>query len=161
MLTGREFENSTGKHEFADVLSDMFWHNDVPIVNENDVTASQEIKVGDNDKIGAILARAIGETAVVGGFGKVGYVILSDVDGLYENRRDPQSLIREVKLVGCYKHLAGSSGSAHGTGGSATKLEAAEICQSAGIPMWIANGREDNALQRALNGEIGTYFRPA
>jgi len=93
-------------------------------------------------------------------FGKqVQLVLLSDVDGVYEDKNDTSSLIREITDIDAYEHFAGSSASGLGVGGMKTKFAAARIALEAGVEMWIANGRADNAIERALDGEIGTHFK--
>jgi glutamate 5-kinase len=86
--------------------------------------------------------------------------MLSDIDGVYADVSDPTSIIRQInaKDIAKYGHLAGGSSGIHGKGGMKTKFEAAKIATDAGIEMWIANGQTENAIQLALDGEIGTHF---
>lgn len=134
-------------------LLGLLRHGVVPIVNENDVVATDEIKFGDNDTLSAIVAGLVDADLLI---------LLTDIDGLYtaDPRRDPAAtLIREVpQLTPQVEALAGGSGSVHGTGGMVTKLRAARLAVDAGIPMVIADGRADRAIADALAGTIGTRF---
>ena len=126
----------------------------IPIVNENDVVALDELKIGDNDNMSALVAGIVDADLVI---------ILSDVDGLYT--ANPQTH-PEAKLVPTVLEItpeveasAGGVGSARGTGGLATKIQAAKAATSSGIQLVIASGTEKNAITRILQGEVlGTLF---
>ncbi len=126
----------------------------VPIINENDVVATDELRFGDNDTLSAVVAGLVDAELLL---------ILTDIAGLYtaDPRRDPTAtLVREVPILTTrLERQAGGSGSRHGTGGMVTKLRAARLATSAGIPTVIADGREVQAIQRAIAREIGTYFQ--
>lgn len=125
----------------------------VPIVNENDTVAVDEIIFGDNDILSAHVATMINANLLI---------ILSDIDGLYA--KDPSEpdavLISEVtKITDTIKENAGGSRSTYGTGGMETKLEAAVIAARNGTKTAIMNGENPVKLENFLNGEvIGTYF---
>ncbi len=127
----------------------------VPVVNENDSVATQEIRFGDNDRLAARVAQAAQASAVL---------LLSDVDGLFD--RDPRQpdarLLAEVRGVTPEIHAmaTGASASGMGSGGMTSKLQAAEIAELAGISLVIANGTHDAPIARALEQEIGTLFLP-
>jgi glutamate 5-kinase len=127
----------------------------VPVVNENDSVATQEIRFGDNDRLAARVAQAAQAQAVL---------LLSDVDGLYD--RDPREagahLLPEVRGVTREIHAmaTGGSGSGLGSGGMTAKLQAAEIAERAGIVLAILNGTHDRPIARALDKGIGTVFLP-
>lgn len=128
----------------------------VPIVNENDAISHEEIKIGENARLSALVMEGLMETGL---WSSGGLVMLTDVDGLYD--RDPgftdASLIRRVEDVSAVRHLAGGSGSNHGTGGMAASIEAAQIATKAGVDVYIANGSEENAVEKAIQKRIGTY----
>ena len=116
--------------------------------------ATEEIVIGDNDTLAAIVAKSVSAQLLV---------LLSDIDGLYtaDPRKDPDArLIPTVtQLDENVKSLAGVSGSEQGTGGMITKLQAADICMSCGCDMVIANGNEPNNLYTILDGgAVGTRF---
>lgn len=125
----------------------------VPIFNENDAVSDYEIRFGDNDTLSAIIASRVDADLLI---------LLSDVDGLYDS--NPTSnpgarLIPVVQDIGSMRGLAGGSVSGVGTGGMATKLDAAEICRDAGCRMIIASSSAEDIVYRASTGEdVGTIF---
>jgi glutamate 5-kinase len=128
----------------------------LPVVNENDTVAVEEIKVGDNDNLSALVAHLVDADLLV---------LLTDVDGLYtgDPRRDPTAKrVDEVEaLTEEVQRLAWDSEEAVSVGGMSTKLQAAQKAMASGIPMVIASGREPHALPGLLKGErVGTLFLP-
>ena len=127
----------------------------VPVINENDSVATQEIRFGDNDRLAARVAQAARASAVL---------LLSDVDGLYDrNPKEPGArLLPEVHGVTAEIHAMASSDSASGmgSGGMTSKLQAAEIAELAGIALVIASGLHDAPIARATQQGIGTLFVP-
>jgi glutamate 5-kinase len=127
----------------------------VPVINENDSVATEEIRFGDNDRLAARCAQAARADAIA---------LLSDVDGLYD--RDPSeegaSLLSRVEGVTAEIHemASGSSSSGMGSGGMTSKLQAAEIAERAGIVLAILNGKHERPLARAMEWETGTLFLP-
>lgn len=126
----------------------------IPIVNENDVVALDELKIGDNDNMSALVAGIVDADLVI---------ILSDVDGLHT--ANPQThpdavIVPEVaEITPEIEASAGGVGSSRGTGGMATKIQAAKAATSSGIHLVIASGTEKNAITRVLQGEeLGTLF---
>lgn len=127
----------------------------VPVINENDSVATQEIRFGDNDRLAARVAQAAGASAVL---------LLSDVDGLFDrNPADPAATrLAEVRGVTPAIHAMASGGSSSGmgSGGMTSKLQAAEIAERAGIALAIASGLHDAPIERATAQGIGTLFLP-
>jgi glutamate 5-kinase len=127
----------------------------VPVINENDSVATQEIRFGDNDRLAARVAQAAGASAVL---------LLSDVDGLYDrNPAEPGAkLLPEVSGVSAEVHAMASGGSSSGmgSGGMTSKLQAAEIAERAGIALAIGSGLVGAPLARICGDEIGTLFLP-
>ena len=128
----------------------------VPIINENDTVAVEEIKFGDNDTLAARVAVLLNADLLL---------ILSDVEGLYDRspqeatKISPPKLIRRVENIAEIFDLGGDSVSGMGTGGMRTKLEAARIATEAGIRTVIAKGRRERvALDVAYGEPIGTEF---
>lgn len=127
----------------------------VPVINENDSVATEEIRFGDNDRLAARAAQAARADAVA---------LLSDVDGLYD--RDPRQpgatlLPRVQGLTKAIHDMASAaSTSGMGSGGMTSKLQAAEIAGRAGIVLAIINGTHDRPIARALGADIGTLFLP-
>ena len=127
----------------------------VPIVNENDTTATTEIKYGDNDRLAARVAQIIGADCLI---------LLSDVDGLYTNnpkKNKETKLIKTVKEIDeNIKKYATRSENLYGSGGMKTKIEAAKICQLSGCYMAIANGNYKNPIKKIIQSKKCTWFLP-
>src|SRR5947207_2726075 len=128
----------------------------LPIVNENDTVAVEEIKVGDNDNLSALVASLIDADLLV---------LLTDVDGLYTGDPTTDRDARVIDTVDAVTEdvarLVWNGTGAGAVGGMATKLQAAQKAAAAGVPMIIASGRKQGVLARILKGEpVGTYFAP-
>lgn len=126
----------------------------IPIVNENDTVSTEEIKVGDNDTLSAIVAAMIRADLLI---------LLSDIDGLYTDdpRKNPAADFIDLvpELTDEYIGMGKGAGSSVGTGGMQTKLSAARICADSGADMIIANGNDIENIRRIVQGErIGTLF---
>lgn len=124
----------------------------IPVVNENDVVAIDEFKIGDNDNLSALVAGIVDADVDI---------LLSDVDGLYT--ANPQThpdakLIPEVdEITPELESMAGGAGSKNGTGGMITKIQAAKVANSSGISLVIASGEDPEILRRILRGERVGY----
>lgn len=129
----------------------------VPIINENDVTAVDEIKFGDNDTLAALVSNLVGADVLI---------LLSDIDGLYtcdpRSKSEEACLIPEViDVTEDIEELAGGAGTRFSSGGMVTKISAARIAVFAQVGMFIANGRRENVLIDIFNGKrVGTFFVP-
>ena len=160
LVTRRELDLSVPERdEVLLTTHSMLNHGDIPILNENDPIMPTELygKASvQNDILAATFAAQVGRSALFGS--RIRLVMLSDVDGFYADARDCSTLIREVTNIHQYAHYAKDTSSKQGSGGMKTKLEAALIATKNGVDTWIANGQEENAVVRALNGEIGTHF---
>jgi glutamate 5-kinase len=133
-------------------FENLFKLGAVPVVNENDTTATTEIKYGDNDRLAARVAQIIGADLLI---------ILSDVDGLYETVSNKKSLIKKVELVDKkIFNLVNKKINTYGSGGMSTKLEAAKICMNAGCNMLIASGSNFNPIKRIEEKKLFTWFVP-
>ena len=133
-------------------FENLFKLKAVPVVNENDTTATSEIKYGDNDRLASRVAQIIGADLLI---------ILSDVDGLYETVSNKKSLIRKVEVIdNNIFNLVDKKINAYGSGGMTTKLEAAKICMNAGCNMLIANGSDFNPIERIIKKKLFTWFVP-
>ena len=156
LLTGQDISDRSRYLNARNTLLTLLSWGVLPIVNENDTVAVEEIKVGDNDNLAALVAHLIDADLLV---------LLTDVDGLYtgDPRQDPAA--RRLETVGAItediQRLVFGSVGAGSVGGMSTKLEAAQKANASGIPMVIASGHEPGTLQRLLRGEqVGTYFQP-
>jgi len=137
-------------------LMTLLGHGVLPVVNENDTVAVEEIKFGDNDNLSALVAQLIDADLLV---------LLTDVDGLYtgDPLRDPHArrLERVEAITPEIERLAWSDAGRIAVGGMVTKLQAAQKASASGVPMVIASGREPGTLARVLRGEpVGTFFPP-
>ena len=132
-------------------FDNLFKLKAIPIVNENDTTATAEIKYGDNDRLAARVAQIIGADTLI---------IFSDVDGLYD-KATKKKLIKEVRnLNSNIYELADKRTTNYGSGGMITKLEAANICMNAGCHMFIGNGNRKNPIKYMVEKKIFTKFIP-
>ena len=127
----------------------------VPIVNENDTTATTEIKYGDNDRLAARVAQIISSDCLI---------LLSDVDGLYTDNPKKNKKTKLIKIVKeideNIKNYASKTENAYGSGGMKTKIEAAKISQLAGCYMAIANGNYMNPIKKIIKNQKCTWFIP-
>jgi glutamate 5-kinase len=157
LLTGGDLADRRRFINAQNTLSTLLQYRVVPVINENDTVAVDELRVGDNDTLSATVAVLVGADLLM---------ILSDVAGLYtgDPRRDPSSeLIPTVRGVdAALIESAGGTSSTVGTGGMRTKLIAARRVNDYGIPMAIASGQDAGNIGRLLAGEtVGTVFLPA
>ncbi len=155
LLTGEDMNHADRYENFRNTLHRLLELGALPIINENDTVSTAEIAVGDNDTLGAIVAKGADAELLV---------LLTDIDGLYtaDPRTNPDAtLIAEVsEITPELMATAGGKGSALGTGGMATKLSAAAMCMKNGISTVIANGDDPELLYDILEGKpVGTLFR--
>jgi len=148
LLTQEDISSQKKYLNVKNTLSTLIENEIIPIINENDTTATEEIKFGDNDILAALTAVRIEADLLI---------ILSDVDGLYQSKK---KIIKEVeKITPKIESLAKPQKSKLTRGGMKSKIEAAKIVSSAGIPCIIANGKKKNILLKLMAGEkIGTSF---
>lgn len=156
LLTYDDLHNRTRYVNIQNTLRELLSNDALPIVNENDTVAVNELKVGDNDNLGAYTALVAQADTLI---------ICSDIDGLYDDdpRKNPDAkLIPIVDSVSERIHsLAGDAGTKMGTGGMVTKLQAAEKCTKSGIQTLIVNGRKGEVFDNLLEGKVqGTLFMP-
>ena len=130
-------------------FDNLFKLKAIPIVNENDTTATSEIKYGDNDRLAARVAQIIGADTLI---------ILSDVNGLYDKSKN---IVKTVnRLDEKIYSLVENSKNSYGSGGIFTKLDAAKICMNSGCHMFLANGSKEYPLKRMVNDKTFTHFTP-
>ena len=154
LVTKNDTENPTTYAHACDTFERLFALGTVPVVNENDTVAVEEIAFGDNDTLAALVAVMIAASHVV---------ILTDIDGLYDRDPAKNADARRVMHVSeVTEHMldaAGEPGSTIGSGGMRTKLEAARALLGAGITMTLCDGRQPNAVIEAVSGtSTGTVF---
>ena len=154
LLTADDLRNEERHQNFENTMKRLLEMQVLPIINENDTVATEEIGIGDNDTLSAFVAVSVGADMLV---------LLSDIDGLFtaDPHKDPNAtLIERVDGIDDYiRSLGGEKGSALGTGGMATKLRAAEIATEGGCDMIIANGADPDCLYTIAEGKpVGTRF---
>lgn len=154
LITNSDVENEKNHNNFINTVTRLLEFGALPIINENDTVSTEEIEIGDNDTLGAIVATSAKADLLV---------LLSDIDGLYTKdprRSDDAELIPEVyDLTDEIMAMGEGKGSSLGTGGMFTKLRAAKIATSEGIDMIIANGDDPNILYDIADGKpVGTKF---
>lgn len=157
LLTERELAMPEESQEALGVIHALLRHNDVPVINENDAVTHREITFGDNDILAATLAARIKQSPLFGE--NVRLALLSNINGVFEDPADPDSVIPVISNLAEHRNLALPTKSEYGSGGMLSKFMAAEIAGRVGVEMWLANGNQKNAIRLALAGEIGTHFR--
>lgn len=154
LLTYGDLRDRTRYVNIKNTIRELLKHRALPIINENDSVAFNEIKVGDNDNLAAYSALVAQADTMI---------ICSDINGLYDadpRKNNDAKLITEVQQVTPeVQALAGGAGSSVGTGGMVTKLQAAHKCSQSGIQTLIVNGYESSAFDALLKGHCpGTLF---
>lgn len=154
LLTGDDIEHDDRRQNFENTMGRLLELGALPIINENDTIATQEIVIGDNDTLGAIVAKAVKADLLI---------LLSDIDGLFtaDPHKDSQATLISVvpEINEEIEAMTGGAGSALGTGGMQTKLHAARLATESGIDMVIANGKNPAVLYEIVAGKpVGTRF---
>lgn len=147
LLSYSDFEREQSKINIVNTINVLVENNYIPIINENDTVATDEIKFGDNDKLSALTAALLNVDLLI---------IATNTDGIYTKESiDANSVktIKETSNVLLLREQIKNSVSIHGTGGMTTKIEAAEIAQKANIETWIVNGLIDNFMINAMNNK--------
>ena len=154
LLTGSDLDHDDRRRNFHNTIMRLLELDTLPIVNENDTVATEEIAVGDNDTLAAVVAVEVGAQLLV---------LLSDIDGLYtaDPHKHPDAVLisRVAALTPEIIALAGGKGSELGSGGMQTKLRAAQLATASGADMIIANGQRPELLYDIVDGKpAGTRF---
>ncbi len=155
LLTLDDSENRRRYLNASNTLLTLLQNNAVPVVNENDTVATQEIRYGDNDRLAARVAQMISADCLI---------LLSDIDGLYtaDPSVDPNGkhILEITELKDEHWEMAGGPRSSHASGGMRTKIDAARIAMGAGCRMLITSGHVERPIQALRNGARGTWFLP-
>ena len=154
LVTGADLSHDDRRDNFRNTLFRLLELGALPIVNENDTVATEEIVIGDNDTLGAIVATHTQADLLI---------LLSDIDGLYtaDPHRNPDAQLLSVveAITPEIEAMTGGAGSKLGTGGMQTKISAAKIATAAGVTMVIANGQDPAVLYDIVEGRpVGTRF---
>lgn len=148
LLSYSDFEKKQTKVNIVNTINVLVKNNYIPIINENDTVATDEIKFGDNDKLAALTAVLLDVDILI---------IATNTNGIYTKASIKNTIPETISLVTDLDSLQneiGDSKSSHGTGGMQSKIDSAAIAKAANIETWIVNGLEDNFILKALNNEI-------
>lgn len=154
LLTKDDLDSPVRSANASGTLKMLLGFGCIPVINENDTVSSEQLRIGSNDTLSAVVARLTDANLLIN---------MTDIDGLYDkNPRvcpDARFIERVEVIDDVVRSYAGGAGSARGTGGMRAKLEAAESVMAAGIPMVIVNGADPEILYDITAGEFtGTYF---
>jgi glutamate 5-kinase len=148
LLSYSDFEKEQTKVNIVNTINVLVKNNYIPIINENDTVASDEIQFGDNDKLAALTAVLLDVDILI---------IATNTHGIYTKESINDETPKTITLVNDLESLQkeiGKSKSLHGTGGMQSKIDSAAIAKAAHIETWIINGLEDNFILKALKNEI-------
>ncbi|SIP92267.1 glutamate 5-kinase [Maribacter ulvicola] len=147
LLSYSDFENEQTRVNIKNTINVLVANNFIPIINENDTVATDEIKFGDNDKLAGLTASLLSADILI---------IATNTDGIYTKMSlatsSPKTIVSASDLSELLKEI-GASTSTHGTGGMQSKIDAATIAQKAGIETWITNGLKDHFITDALENK--------
>lgn len=154
LITGEDIEHKDRCLNFENTMKRLLELGAIPIINENDSIATNEIVIGDNDTLGAIVATTLNADILI---------ILSDIDGLFtaDPRKDKNAVMlhKVEEITPEIEAMIGGAGTSLGTGGMQTKINAAKIANAKGVDMIIANGKDPDILYDIVDGkDIGTRF---
>ena len=140
LLSYSDFEKEESKTNIVNTINVLVSNNYIPIINENDTVATDEIKFGDNDKLGALTASLLDVDL---------FIIATNTNGIYTKasmENGSPKTINEVEDFEALKNEIVNSKSSHGSGGMESKIEAASVAKNSNIETWIVNGLEDNFI---------------
>jgi glutamate 5-kinase len=148
LLSYSDFEKKESRTNIMNTIKVLVNNNYIPIINENDTVATDEIQFGDNDKLAALTAALLGVDLLI---------IATNTNGIYTKESihdDKPQTIKEVLDFEELRSQVVSSKSSHGSGGMTSKIEAASLAKSAKIETWIVNGLEDNFILNAMKNKV-------
>lgn len=152
LMTYSDFENGESRKNTLNTITELLNHGYIPIINENDTTAVEELVLGDNDKLSALVATLMKANKLI---------IASDIDGLYDKNpflNEDASLIKEVNDLNKARAFIEERSNGLGTGGMTSKIHAVEICFSLGIEVCLVNGNRSGFIEEVLN-DSGVFTR--
>lgn len=148
LLSYSDFEKKESKTNIVNTINVLVNNNYIPIINENDTVATDEIKFGDNDKLGALTASLL-EVDL--------FIIATNTNGIYTKESieiNAPKTIEEVTDFDALSNQVVNSKSSHGSGGMQSKIEAAAVTKKANIETWIVNGLEDDFIINAFENKV-------
>lgn len=148
LLSYSDFEKQESRTNIMNTINVLVNNNYIPIINENDTVATDEIQFGDNDKLGALTASLLGVDL---------FIIATNTNGIYTKSSmqngTPQTILEVEDFETLQKEVINSK-STHGSGGMTSKIEAASVTKKANIETWIVNGLEDNFIINAFDNKV-------
>jgi len=155
LMTYRDFENEVSRQNTRNTINELLTHNFIPVINENDTVAVEELILGDNDKLSALVANLIDADKLI---------IASDIDGLFDknpNLYPDATLISEISDLEKIDQFIEEKDNGLGTGGMGSKISAVKICFEKQIIVYIVNGSKRNFIEDSLNEKMAfTKFVP-
>ena len=148
LLSYSDFEKKESKTNIVNTINVLVNNNYVPIINENDTVATDEIKFGDNDKLGALTASLLNADL---------FIIATNTNGIYTKESMENGTPKTIEVVEDFEALQRevvNSKSSHGSGGMQSKIEAAAVAKKSNIETWIVNGLEDQFILNAIENKI-------
>ncbi|MBD0832919.1 glutamate 5-kinase [Aestuariibaculum sediminum] len=148
LLSYSDFEKKESRTNIVNTINVLVNNNYIPIINENDTVATDEIKFGDNDKLGALTASLLKADL---------FIIATNTNGIYTKVSMENGTPETIKVVEDFEALQSevvNSKSSHGSGGMQSKIEAADLAKKANIETWIVNGLEDNFILNAMENKV-------
>lgn len=154
LLTKKITDNAVGKENVINTINTLLEWGIIPVINENDSVAYEEIEFGDNDTLSALVSVLVDADILI---------LMSDIDGLYDKNpkedKNAKLISKVTEVTDEIKENAGGAGTRRGTGGMITKLLAAEMAMEHGVDMYIINGKTPTNIYNIMNGEsVGTLF---
>jgi glutamate 5-kinase len=147
LLSYMDFEMPQSRENIVNTINTLLLHRYIPIINENDTVATEEIKFGDNDKLASLTARLIHADLLI---------MATNTNGVYTFDKDKEkTTIPEISDIDTVISQLDDTKSDQGTGGMKSKLHSAGLAAAAGIETWLVNGHEDNFIINALEGKSG------
>ncbi|UKM64938.1 glutamate 5-kinase [Flavobacteriaceae bacterium GSB9] len=148
LLSYSDFEKKESRKNIVNTINVLVNNNYIPIINENDTVATDEIKFGDNDKLGALTASLLKADL---------FIIATNTNGIYTKESFENGAPKTIGTVHDFEELANqvvNSKSSHGSGGMQSKIEAASVAKNANIETWIVNGLADNFILDAIEHKV-------
>ncbi|MEM6398343.1 MAG: glutamate 5-kinase [Bacteroidota bacterium] len=142
LLSYNDLESDTSRKNISNTIFELLKNDILPVINENDTTATEEIRFGDNDKLSALVAALLQVEKLI---------LVSNTYGVYD---DKLKTIERVEDISAIRHFVSDTKSDQGTGGMTSKLDAAQIAQKAGVETWIVNGGEEEGVLKAMGGLV-------
>ncbi|TBN02632.1 glutamate 5-kinase [Hyunsoonleella flava] len=148
LLSYSDFEKEESRTNITNTINVLVNNNYIPIINENDTVATDEIKFGDNDKLGALTASLLDVDL---------FIIATNTNGIYTKSSMEKGTPKTIENVTDFKELnteVTNSKSSHGSGGMQSKIEAAAVAKKSNIETWIVNGLQDNFIENAMGNKV-------